>query len=552
MSDPRFKAAQYDPRFRRPKSKDVKVKVDKRFKDALSSEAFAERKVDKYGRKVKQRKERSNLYEFEDDEDKEKAESEGDDEEEDEKEVYDPARGLGVIGSSSESSSEDSEDESDLELEEDIAIEEGPVLMGDESKRFALVNLDWDNITAQDLMVVLSSFADSKDAIVSVTIYPSEFGKQQMSKERHEGPPSELFTKSSKKEESADKKLRRYQLQRLRYYYAVAEFKSVAAAAKVYNACDGTEYEATANIFDLRYIPDDMVFDDKPKDQCTKLPTKYQPLEFVTDALRNSKVKLSWDETPTARVQFAKKAFSQKEIDDMDFKAYIASDSDSDDESDLAAKGSKLKEALSTIKSQVRQKDDVDMEVSFAPALAAANPSGEDESTIDKYIRKQKEKKQRKEESKAQEIEDKGFDDEFFDDAPAKKSKDKKKTKAKIEYSSEQPSDETQAASKAELELLTMDDSEEKRAHFDMREIVKAEKASKHKKKSKRKAEADERLIQDDFKIDVNDPRFSSLYANHEYAIDPTVNRFKKTKAMSEVLEERKKRNQNQHSLSDL
>lgn len=56
------------------------------------------------------------------------------------------------------------------------------------------------------------------------------------------------------------RRLRRYQLQRLKYFYAIADFDSKETATAVYEACDGVEYGSTGIRFDLRFVNDDEEF----------------------------------------------------------------------------------------------------------------------------------------------------------------------------------------------------------------------------------------------------------------------------------------------------
>lgn len=167
----------------------------------------------------------------------------------------------------------DDADEPESETEEDI-----------DTTRLALVNMDWDHIRAVDLFKVLQSALQAthpQGSVRRVSIYPSEFGKERMEREEREGPPKELFANEDgsnpqqeedladldeddidekmvvqeaedKGEEINSKALRRYQLERLRYYYAVAEFDSVKSARAAFLEVQGTEFERSANIFELR------------------------------------------------------------------------------------------------------------------------------------------------------------------------------------------------------------------------------------------------------------------------------------------------------------
>ena len=55
-----------------------------------------------------------------------------------------------------------------------------------------------------------------------------------------------------------NERLRRYELDRLRYYFGVVVCDSTETAEHLYNECDGAEFEASSLPLDLRFIPEDM------------------------------------------------------------------------------------------------------------------------------------------------------------------------------------------------------------------------------------------------------------------------------------------------------
>lgn len=608
--DERFKSVHNDPRFKMPKLKNLRVKVDDRFsKDELkklNAGALGKKvKIDRYGRKIKKESDDlSKFYEHEEDSKEEQSSddsSEGEESDNDlqalteklqqEEQFLDRARGEGLVSSSEDeesslsSSDSDSDEENEGvvedEEESDIEIEETKPEDTEPTCAFAVVNMDWDNIRAVDLMATFVSFVPKGGAIKSVTIYPSEFGKERMQKEEIEGPPRELFKSKKKKEEDSDsediesdvdvndadnlakitrklyeeddgkedydsKALRRYQLQRLRYYYAVVKCDSVETARLIYQNCDGTEYESTANIFDLRYVPDDMEFDDdEAKDTCSKIPSSYRPdSTFVTDALQHSKVKLTWDETPKERLTLFSRPLSQKEIEENDFKAYLASDSD---ESEVE-KDSSIKDKYQSLLGDTLTKfgkeendDDVDMEITFDPGLNDklgnnAEEEDKEETTIEAYRRKEKERRQKrlakfKESKQTEEV---ANSQEGPADKSSKNRKNSKKGKSMPDMDEK---------SKAELELILMDNQEgNNNEHFSMKEVIKSEKDKKNKKNKKGK-KIDQEMVQDGFVANLDDPRFKEVFESHDYAIDPTNSEFKKTETMKKILKERSARN---------
>lgn len=681
QNDPRFASITTDPRYRLPSAKHSRVNVDNRFSRMFKDDDFSKKAtVDRYGRKLGKgtgKKDLEKFYRLEGKNDKTKAKAKesqvvgSDDEDEDEDEedqdvvdddevqaeldrverkgasVRDYAREGGFSDSSSDDDTSDEEEDSDEDEEEQNVVEfpdEQQALevpLGDVSNRLAVVNLDWDNIRAADLMAVAQSFAPTGGkGVQRVVVYPSEFGKERMEREELEGPPREIFASSSSKraqddseeEDSEDEeerikkelltedtgeefdsaKLRQYQLDRLKYYYAVITCESKETAKVLYDDMDGREYLTTANFFDLRFIPDDVSFDDDaPRDECTKLPPGYKPNEFVTDALTHSKVRLTWDADDTTRKEVQKRAFSRAEIDENDLQAYIGSDSsDDEDEAPAHADGEdapkltkaeqqrqKMRAALgltgaTVVKSSAKKAAAPvgDMQVTFTSGLSGPagskkegasvfenDPAHVNETTRERYIRKEKERKERRK-AKAKAIragedpdavggessedeeeaeaapgeEDLGFNDPFFTDMPAAQKAEKevrKAEKAKKRQEREE-ADRATAAQRAELELLMVDDkADASMRHFDMNEIAKAEKQAKKRgkkgsKKGKDGEDADQKQVDGaDFKIETQDPRFSRLFESHEFAIDPTNPRFQKTAGMQALLEEgRKKR----------
>ncbi|KAG0694818.1 hypothetical protein DFH29DRAFT_1005989 [Suillus ampliporus] len=648
MSDPRFARLKTDPRFRRPKKHQSKVVVDERFKGIFDEDRTGKTKskqkgkgkeklgrVDKFGRKISETHEKDNLRQFY------RLEHEDGEAEPPTSAVTDYARG-GVLMESSESEAEsqgagDSDEESDdpgfvtlgrdLNEEGEIDLDEttfadldaqaaayAKTVPEDDSKeatektrRFAVVNLDWDHVRAAHLYKIFSSLvspaapatlpavsvptrleeeksvkntksvkaAVARGRVLSVRVYPSEFGKERIAREEKEGPPVEVFKRNKiENEEDVNERtihetgdgadydedaLRKYQLERLRYYYAIVECDTVEAAVHIYNELEGTELERSANVFDLSFVPDEMAFDEEYRDEAIDNPgTRYRAVEFVTDALRHSKVKLTWDDDDPERNHITRRPLTKKEIEEADFKAYIASSSsESDNDPDPVSKKRSQKKTqrdkLRTLllagdddelpegwgqNDEAGKHDDVDMEITFTPGLSEAK-NLEDETTMEKYQRKMREKrKKRKEEAKVktpavanaggeeQSGKKVSFDDEFFEGASGSESS--------VESDAEKTSMSTKQASRTR-------DADKPMSRQEMKSIDKAEKKGK-KKWGQKKVDHEDDEVEDEFVIDVKDDRFKAIHEDYQFAIDPSNPHFKKTKSMAALLDERTKR----------
>ena len=117
---------------------------------------------------------------------------------------------------------------------------------------------------------------------------------------------------------------------------------------------------------------------------CTEAPAVYQSSDFTTTALQHSKVKLTWDQDDPDRVKITRRKFTKDEIQDMDFKAYLASESDDEDGEDDEEEQQRILKYKSLLTGSGDEDDsqnvfkddkkpnDIDMEITFTPGLSEA------------------------------------------------------------------------------------------------------------------------------------------------------------------------------------
>ncbi|XP_076069362.1 ESF1 homolog [Oratosquilla oratoria] len=651
--DPRFAHVTSDPKFRHAPKDQRKVKLDPRFQSVFTDSQFYEvSSMDPRGRKgnFSTKEELHKFYDMSSSEDSSSDEVEGETvdremdktsslDQEDEQVHEDDSKipadilaklrdmdkdyARGEVFFSDDSSDGDSTttDEEAEELEEfewgeldhdaKWDTEEDHV---EETSRFAVCNMDWDRLKAADLMILFSSFALQGGSVKKVTIFPSEYGKERMAEEERTGPQELVQMKGS--EEAVDLKelerlekgklsvddgtkvvhfeaLRKYQRNRLKYYYAVVECDSVETAVRIYKECDRQPYEGAGILMDLRYIPSDMEFDDVPHDVCQGIPKSYEAKTFSTTALVDMRPTLTWDETNPERKKLMTnvmtKALKGEDIDDDTLRNYLASssegedsldelgesdsDNDDDDESKMAEK---FRAVISRFDERKKKKDedDVDKEDTIDIPMQEQTDdriSEEEEkpslTPFEQYLEKRKKKRKERikmkkqkertekelsdgsgEEDNNDDDDDQHYEQTFSDDEIpedlkndpffAKKSEPKKKKK---KVSSKNNADEKE--DNDGLELLTMDAEEDDKKHFNMRDIIKQNsKVGKKKKWKKNVPNTKEKVEMDDFQVNTKDARFSALMTSGEFNIDPSHPSFKRTKAIDKVIQEVQKK----------
>ena len=366
----RFKKIYSDPKFKPIPKKIKKIELnDKRFEKMFTDKNFfSSTEIDEYGRNIPNSKKNNDIEKYYSIKQNKKEKFNKNNNNKENKKEDDE--------SSSDTSEEFEEflkenQKEEIEYAKEIEDEYNNnknIPMGEETKRLAIQNLDWENIHAVDLFMILNSFCTGTQKVTKVEIYPSEFGIKEMEKENLNGPDEQIYNKDYKPKKKKNKKenkneneedensnensfdssensegydpieLRKYELKKLKYYYAVIYCDSIQTASKLYSECDGKEIERTQCFMDMRFIPDSLTkFPFPPKEICDHLPVNKEYVQNFrpNNALQDTKVKLTWDETNKDREDLIERAFKKEGFNEEEINELLVSSDEEDDESIL-------------------------------------------------------------------------------------------------------------------------------------------------------------------------------------------------------------------------
>jgi hypothetical protein len=224
---------------------------------------------------------------------------------------------------------------------------------------------------------------------------------------------------------------------------------------------------------------------------------------------------LTWDDDDPERHHVTRRALTKREIEEGNYGNYVAESSD--DEGLRARKKDKAeRDKLRALLLGGNEDEmpegwgadeenlgDVDMEITFTPALSKKVGEG-DETTLERYQRKVREKRKKRKDEMVKGEEGK---DEFFEAS----GEDEKKRDRK-------------EATAAELALLVASDKPtDEPKHFNIRSVIKSERSKKRKGKGKKRMDKeDEDEAQESFVMNVKDERFKALFEDHQFAVDPS------------------------------
>eukprot|EP00210_Caulerpa_lentillifera_P005824 g5570.t1 len=550
-TDPRFAKAKTDPRFRAVTNrKKQSIPEDVRFKEALNDPIFQDTApVDKYGRPPIPSTELLNL------------------------DPHQLRRMVGLDGTSSDSESLQSDANSTEDYDWGIgkwaANPDELIPTIESTHRLAVVDMDWSKISAVELLAAFRSFTPVHESVSvkRVTVYLSEYGSQRLPKEDTGGPSAlGLFTEGDEDEEVDNEKIRKYEKSKLRYYYAVVDCSSVKVAEKLMEELDGSEFEASHCCLDLRFIPNEMTFDNQViKDQAESVPNDFQGVQFECDVLQKTNVQLTWDQDDEKRMKVVRRRFTEDELQDQDFKAYLGSESEEDEEIQTkykalldglegdftARKGSKTWDLE-------KSSEDEDLSESSSDSNGCLNSiSIQGSKKVQKDGRKIWNEYQKSRSEKLLKQKRRGqfrVDSSESDSDPREVTTTNPVTESFFETN--EIDSRLEKTGTADLELRMMDDQalrdarggkklESSTAMNFKRRLSRKERMRQGitKKKLKKQSQEDP-----DFKVNIEDPRFSKALNNADFALDPTDPAYRRTVGAESLLLKIKSQQKNKHS----
>jgi hypothetical protein len=551
--DKRFATITSDPKFMVVPSQIKKVKVDKRFNKMRENKGFIA---------SAHRDHLDKVYEFESDEEADsKVEHKGGkilDRDgkfqwnEESSESSDNEKPEGVDGEEAAEGAQNDEEEFWSDIQEDVKYAE------DQTSRIAIQNLDWDHISAQDLFFLFNSFCRGEAMVYKVDVFPSAYGKEQMEHDMLYGPPKGIFDtdkdidpskkihKLKNKEKKMEKRvldnkvkaleddenfefnemeLRKYEAQKMKYYYGVVYCDSPSTAAFLYGEIDGKEFEMSNLTMDLRFIPDDVKeFPYAPKESCNENPEDYECNFFTNRAIGHTRVKLTWDEDDPKRLKTITKKFDVAKMEEQDMRDYLASSnaefSSEENEDEIAKKraifgldnsdsesDAELNDAIGAKKQKTIKEVEGDIKITFKSGfedigkdLLKSKKENEAKKQDTAYEAYQRERKEKKRERKKQEKEKTEIDNEMMYKKPDESKRKHKSKKERLDGMLSKG-----AATTDELGLLVNGDE-----------------------------------TNEEFKPDTKDNRFDAIYDKGAFNIDPTHKEF--GKVGKEFVDEHRKR----------
>ena len=135
--------------------------------------------------------------------------------------------------------------------------------------------------------------------VAKVEIYPSLFGLERMKNDSLYGPPKEMLDQAEIKlkkkkggkyddvddfvsDEEKEKlgfnssKMRKYELQKMKYFYAIIHCNSKKTARKIYEEYNDFEFEMSNIRLNLSYVADELKFEQKVKEVASEIPAGYK------------------------------------------------------------------------------------------------------------------------------------------------------------------------------------------------------------------------------------------------------------------------------------